>query len=462
MTSQYNGHVLLIPYPSQGHINPILQFAKRLASKGVKATVATTTYTVKSIHAAAVSVEPISDGFDEGGFAQAKRADVYLRSFEANGSRTLSGVIAKYEGTAHPVNCVVYDSFFPWVLDVARRHGVHGAAFFTNSAVVCAVFAHVHGGNLAVPVVVGEEEDVVLPGIPPLKGQDLPSYLTAPESYPAYFSMLMKQFSNVATADWVFGNTFYELEGEVMACVSDVWPAKLIGPMVPSSYLDGFIEGDDGYGSSLWKPIGEEAQKWLETRPNHSVVYVSFGSMVSLSPNQMDELAWALIDSCLDFLWVVRESEQGKLPDGFSDAVTRGKGLVVSWCNQLEVLAHRAVGCFVTHCGWNSTLELLSLGVPAVAMPQFTDQFTDAKFIEDVWRVGVRPRLNEFGTVDREELGRCIKEVMEGERSEEIKRNAWRWRELAKGAISKGGSSDRVINDFVEHLKCVKGNINYE
>ncbi|XP_019157928.1 PREDICTED: UDP-glycosyltransferase 74B1-like isoform X1 [Ipomoea nil] len=456
MEAQYCGHVLLLPYPAQGHINPLLQFAKRLASKGVKATIATTTYTVQSIHAAAVTVEPISDGFDDGGFSQAQKVDVYLNSFEQNGSKTLSKVIAKYEDSACPVNCVVYDAFFPWALDVARRHGVHGAAFFTNSAAVCAVFAHIHCGSLELPVEIEENgAALVLPGIPPLYGPDIPSFITAPDSYPAYLAMKMRQFSNVGNADWIFANTYQELESEVVAGVSKVWPAKLIGPMVPSSYLDGRIEGDKGYGASLWKPLGEECLKWLKSKPNQSVVYISFGSMVSLSTKQMDEIAWALIASELNFLWVVRESERSKLPQGFVDSA-RGKGLVVSWCNQLEMLAHPAIGCFVTHCGWNSTLELLSLGVPTVAMPQWSDQFTDAKFIEEIWKVGVRPKLDKYGIVNREELVFCLKEVMEGEMSEEIKRNARKWRELAKGAVSEGGSSDKAINEFVEHLKCSK------
>ena len=112
---------MVLPYPSQGHINPLLQFAKRLASKGVKATLATTHYTANSICAPNITVAAISDGFDEGGFAQAKEVDLFLKSFKANGSRTLSQLIQKFQDSSFPVNCIVYDSFLPWALDVARR-----------------------------------------------------------------------------------------------------------------------------------------------------------------------------------------------------------------------------------------------------------------------------------------------------------------------------------------------------
>ena len=100
--TEYRGHVVVLPYPSQGHINPLLQFAKRLASKGVKATIATTRYTLKSICSANVGVEPISDGFDESGFAQAKNVDLFLKSFKANGSRTLSELIRKFQDSDGP------------------------------------------------------------------------------------------------------------------------------------------------------------------------------------------------------------------------------------------------------------------------------------------------------------------------------------------------------------------------
>lgn len=225
----------------------------------------------------------------------------------------------------------------------------------------------------------------------------------------------------------------------------------MIGPMVPSAYLDGRIEDDNGYGASLWKPHGEECIKWLETKPPKSVVYVSFGSMVSLTAEQMEEIAGGLKERGLPFVWVVKESDQGKLPDGFVES-TKEKGLIVRWCNQLELLAHPAICCFVSHCGWNSTLEGLSLGVPMVGVPQWTDQLTDAKFVEEIWQVGLRAKEDEKGVVRKEQLVMCLKQVTEGEKSLEIRKNADKWKELAKNALGEGGSSDKCINEFVEQL----------
>ncbi|GMI87805.1 UDP-glucosyl transferase 74B1 [Hibiscus trionum] len=447
---QFKGHVIVLPYPSQGHINPLLQFAKRLASKGVKATLATTRYTVGSICAPRIGVEAISDGFDEGGFSQAGNVEFYLKSFREQGSRTLSRLINKFKHTATPVTCVVYDSFLPWALDVAKQQGIYGASFFTNSASVCSIFSRIHHGRLSLPLT-PETTPLMLPGLPPLNFRDLPTFLRFPDSYPAYLAMKLSQFSNLNQADWVFDNTFEDLEGKEAKGVSELWQAKMIGPMVPSAYLDERIKGDRGYGSSLWKPLSEECMEWLETKASQSVVYISFGSMVSLTEEEMEEIAGGLKESDLHYLWIVRESEQKKLPGWFLD-LNKDKGMVVTWCNQLEMLSHPAVGCFVTHCGWNSTLEGLSLGVPMIGVPKWADQLTDAKFVEEVWEIGVRAKEDGGGVVRKKELIKCFKEVMEGERSKEIKRNANKWKELAKKAISEGGGSDECINDFVQHL----------
>jgi pathogen-inducible salicylic acid glucosyltransferase len=190
--------------------------------------------------------------------------------------------------------------------------------------------------------------------------------------------------------------------------------------------------------------------KWLDTKEIGYVVFASFGSLADLREEQMEELSLGLKNSNCYFLWVVRESEEKKLPDNFLEETTE-KGLVVTWCPQLDVLAHKAIGCFMTHCGWNSTLEALSLGVPMVAMPQWTDQPTNAKFIADVWKVGIRIKLNEKGIATREEIELCIREVMEGERGKEMKKNSLRWKELAIKAVDEGGSSNKNI-EFVAKL----------
>ena len=233
--------------------------------------------------------------------------------------------------------------------------------------------------------------------------------------------------------------------------MSKFCPLRTIGPTLPSAYLDKRLGDDTDYGLNLLNPVTAACIEWLDNKPNQSVVYASYGSFAILKPDQMEELAWALKNINAYFLIVVRESEQDKLPEKFKEE-TAEKGLVVSWCQQLEVLSHRAVGCFLSHGGWNSALEALSLGVPMVVAPLWTDQPTNAKLIEDVWGIGLRAQADENGVVRREVLEGCIGEVIGGDRSEEIRSNVMKWKNLAREAVDEGGSSDKCIDEFVAKL----------
>lgn len=223
---------------------------------------------------------------------------------------------------------------------------------------------------------------------------------------------------------------------------------KAVGPTIPSIYLDKRLEDDKEYGHSMFDATIDVCMEWLNQRRPGSVIYISFGSLAQLTVQQTQQLAQAIKLCDKHFLWVIRSSEESKLPPKFLEE-TSLKGLIVSWCQQLEVLAHDSIGCFITHCGWNSTLEAMSLGVPLVAMPQWTDQSTNTKFITDVWGTGVRARADENGLVSQDEIVACVNNVMEGDDGEVIKLNCMKWRKLVREAVDDGGSSDKNIDEFV-------------
>nr|GMC55433.1 UDP-glycosyltransferase 74G1-like [Ipomoea batatas] len=403
--NEYKAHCLLLPLPAQGHINPILQFSKRLEAKGVKITIAITKFMLKtlqdfSISSTHVSIETISDGFDEEAYPDALISQVYLQNLRRVGSQTLAQLLRRLRVGRFPVSCVVYDSFLPWALDVAKEERVTGACFFTQPCAVDAVYYYVHEGLIELPL--GEN--------------------------PAVLEMLVNQFSNVEKADWILINTIYELEHKARFCflvliedmiiewMEKLWTVRTVGPTIPSAYLDNRLPYDIEYDLSMFKPMTEICMKWLDDQQDKSVIYVSFGSLVSLQGEQMEELAWGLWKSNKPFLWIVRSAEEAnKLPENFVGMATEeGRGLVVTWCPQLQVLAHRSLGCFVTHCGWNSTVK-----------------------------------LDEKGVARREEMDECIRRVM-GE--EEMRANMNKWKQVCREAMEEGGSSDRNIQDFVSCL----------
>nr|POE96131.1 udp-glycosyltransferase 74e2 [Quercus suber] len=145
--------------------------------------------------------------------------------------------------------------------------------------------------------------------------------------------MLVSQFSNVDKADWVLCNTLYRLEPEVVDWMTQIWLLRTTGPTIPSMYLDKRIEDDKDYGFCIFEPNSDACMKWLNDHAKGSVIYVSFGSLNALNAEQMEELAWGLRMSNSYFLWVVRESEEAKLPKNFVEE-TSEKGLVVHWKDQ--------------------------------------------------------------------------------------------------------------------------------
>lgn len=450
--SGVGSHVLLLPYPSQGHVHPMLQFGKRLAYYGLRPTLAVTRFILATCAPgdAGVRLAAVSDGFDRGGFGECGDVAAYLSRLEAAGSETLGELLEDEAARGRPVRAVVYDAFLPWAQGVARRHGARAAAFFTQPCAVNVAYGHVWRRRLRVPV----DGVLRLPGLPALDPDGLPSFLKVGTGlYPAYFEMVVRQFQGLEQADDVLVNSFYELEPEEAEYMASAWRGKTIGPTVPASYIgDDRLPSDTKYGLDLYEPTAAPCIAWLDAHPPRSVVYASFGSLSDLDPLQMREVAHGLLDAGRPFLWVVRASEAHKLPAGFEGACG-GRGLVVPWCPQLEVLAHRAVGCFLTHCGWNSTAEALVTGVPMVAVPQWTDQPMNARYVEAVWRVGVRARPappdDSLGLVRRGEVVMRVEEVMDGDKSAEFRRSADVWMAKARAASREGGSSDRNIAEFV-------------
>ncbi|GMI98600.1 UDP-glycosyltransferase 74 F1 [Hibiscus trionum] len=447
-------HVLVFPFPGQGHINPMLQFAKRLLSKGVRAALVSTVFLASSsFSGSSISFDhhTISDGFDEGGIYQAADAEAYLSTFCSVGSKSLAALIQRLGETGHPVDALVYDSLMPWALDVAKQLGVPAAAFFTQSCAVNSVYYHVWKGDLQLPL---PPTRVYLPALPPLRVSELPSFVAIYGLYPAWLDALVNQFSNVDGAEWVFLNHFYELEPEAMDWMSKHWNVMTVGPTIPSMYLDKRLQNNKDYGLNLFDPNASACMSWLSGKPKGSVVYVSFGSIASLGTKQMAEIGCALKRRNGHFLWVVRETEKSKLPHNYIEE-TSDQGLVVTWCPQLEVLSHESIGCFLTHCGFNSVLEALSLGVPMLAMPQWTDQATNAKYIEDVWRVGIRACCDKEGIVRRETIEHGIKELLMevGEKGREIRKNSIKWKNLASKAVDAGGKSDKNIDEFIAKVQ---------
>ncbi|KAK4266597.1 hypothetical protein QN277_027492 [Acacia crassicarpa] len=454
-------HFLLLAYPSPGHLNPVLHLAHRLIRMGALVTVSTTVEMLRRTHYTSTPIPGLSffhfsdaHDDDEGGNDPSKSSsDHCFSDFWRRGSRSLANLITSVkQNGGHPFTCIVHTMLFPWATELARQHHLPSALLWIQPATLFGIFHYYFKDDSFIKNKLPSPSNsmIELPGLPPLKSRELPSVITSPSGVYAFVLPLMGEDLRILQQEQnptVLVNTFEELEPDTLRALRDSFRTIAIGPLVPSILLDGEIPPDSG----------DDYMEWLSSKAESSVIYISFGSLSVLSKRQMEEIARGLIESGRPWLWSIREEEEKEKVGEYREEMEE-KGKIVSWCKQVEVLSHKSVGCFVSHCGWNSSLESLVAGVPVVAIPQMADQLTNAKLIEDVWKTGVRVTVEDGGDdgeeiVRGEEIRRSVEEVMgDGARGKEMRKNAAKWRELSREAVKVGGSSDANLMAFVDQL----------
>ncbi|KAL6287090.1 hypothetical protein ACE6H2_011480 [Prunus campanulata] len=473
-------HAVCVPIPVQSHIKAMLKLAKLLHNRGFHITFVNTEFNhrrfLKSQGPNSLDglpdfrFETIPDGLpdsDEGAtqdctlLAEAVVKDGFLAPFR--------NLLIKFKDAATsnnnpPVTCIVSDGFMsPFAIKAAEEFGLPIALFFTIAACSFMGFkqfrALVKKGLAPLKdescLTNGFLDEVIdwIPGMEGIRLRNLPSFFrtTNPDDVLLNFSMVVTDEVHKAAALVLL--TFDTLEKEVLSALSSM-------PNIPPVYTIGPIESllnqipkdplKNSVGYSLWKEETECLQ-WLNSKAPNSVVYVNFGSITVMTPNQLVEFGWGLANSKLPFFWVIRPDlvvgESAILPPEFV-AETKERGLVASWCPQEQVLNHASVGGFLTHSGWNSTLESLTAGVPMLCWPYFGDQQTDCYYTCNEWGIG----MEIDNDVKRDEVEKLIKELMEGEKGKKMKNKAMEWKKLAEEATGPHGSSSTGFDNLVNQV----------
>jgi UDP:flavonoid glycosyltransferase YjiC (YdhE family) len=286
--------------------------------------------------------------------------------------------------------------------------------------------------------------------------KDIPSFVRTTDINEIKFDFLKTEAQNCLNSSAIIFNTFDEFENEVLQEISamfpriyNIGPLPLLGRHVPNSQVKSL-------SSSLWKEDSKCLQ-WLDKWESKSVVYVNYGSITVMTEQHLKEFAWGLANSKHSFLWVVRPDvvmgDSAILPPEFVEEI-KDRGLLVSWCPQEQVLAHPSIGVFLTHCGWNSTLESICAGVPIICWPFFAEQQTNCRYAYTTWGIGMEVNHD----VKRDEIEALVKEMMDGDKGKAMRQKAQEWKMKAVEATDIGGSSyqsfERLIKDALhgEHI----------
>lgn len=280
--------------------------------------------------------------------------------------------------------------------------------------------------------------------LPPFRVKDLP--LVENDQSERFFMTIAALVDSTFNSSAILMNSFDNLDQHALRWIRSKTqtPVYLLGPLCnaySSCNLDNLFQQD------------RSCLTWLDQHAHGSVIYISVGSLATMDPNDLTRMAQGLGDSPHPFLWVirpdlVRSPELVRFLDSFTNE-TKDRGCLVSWAPQTEVLGHPAVGGFMSHCGWNSTLESICAGKPMLCWPVFGDQKVNARMICQVWGNGM-----EIGEkLESGNIKNSVRELLMGDKEgKEIREKAKLLQELSLNTLKVGGSSYTAANEFKDHI----------
>ncbi|XP_010674287.1 7-deoxyloganetic acid glucosyltransferase [Beta vulgaris subsp. vulgaris] len=478
--SSVTPHVLIFPLPALGHLTPMLQLAELLCIANFKVTFLNTTHNHQRLtqhtdiearfeQYSGFEFKTMPDGLSEDN-PRTGQGDVKglmisaIESLSTSAEPLLREILLGSSETAK-ITCLIVDGWMSFASDVANEAEVPVIIFRCSSAscnwsYYC-IPKLIEAGDLPIK---DEKMDELVDNAPGmssfLRYRDLPTFCrnqntSSCQDLQDWFNGEIQQ--NKQAHSFIL-NTFEDLEGHTLSLIrSQCSRVYSIGPIhAHLKYKLGQQKTtlSNNFSSNLWE-VDRSCISWLDRKPNKSVVYVSFGSLTVLTKDQLREFWAGLVQSNKYFLWVIRPnliigSElDNQTPDDLLEG-TKKRGCLVKWAPQKEVLAHRAIGGFLTHSGWNSTLESIVAGVPMLCWPYFSDQQVNSRFVSEVWRIG----LDMKDTCDRTIVEKMINDLMDGNK-DELQRSMDRMSYLAKKSISEGGSSYSNLNQLIEDIKAM-------
>lgn len=448
-------HILVYPFPASGHIIPLLDLTRLLLTRGLTVTVLVypsdlpLLQPLLSCHTSA-SIQPLvlSSAPELPSSSPQTRLPAKIRA-----TTTLYDPILQwFRSHPNPPVAIVSDFFLGWTHRLAVELGVPRVAFWPSGAFCGSIYNSLWRDLPKNDDPTNENNEIFfadVPNSPKYPWWQITPYVRGPDSEFLRENML----ANFKSWGTVF-NSFTELERVYIDHVKKemghnrVWA---VGPLLPPSSNDQVGLTDRGGSSAV---PAHEVMTWLDGKRDDSVVYVCFGSRLGLTRKQTEVLAAALEHSEVNFIWCVQghvTDDGGSIPDGFEKRVGDRGFIVRGWAPQVPILSHRAVGAFVTHCGWNSVLEGVVAGVLMLTWPLGADQYIDANLLVDQLGLAVRACVGGVQNVpELGELTRLLAESVGGSRPERTR--VKEMREAARNAINKGGSSTRDLDELVEKL----------
>ncbi|RDX88089.1 Soyasapogenol B glucuronide galactosyltransferase, partial [Mucuna pruriens] len=463
---QHQLHVIFLPYPTPGHLIPMVDTARLFAKHGVSVTIITTPAN------ALIFLNAIDSDFSCG--YQIRTQVVPFPSAQVG---LPDGVENIKDGTSPEIlgkihhgismikdqievlfqdlqpDCLVTDMFYPWTVESAAKLGIP-RLYYYSSSYFSSCANHSIRKHKPHERLVSDTDKFTIPGLPqsiemtPLQLEDS---LRTKSVVTDYINTIYESESRSYGALY---NSFHELEGDYEQLYKSTMGIKSwsVGPV--SAWVN---KGDEEKANRGHKEdLAQESEwlNWLNSKQNESVLYISFGSLTRLPHAQLVELAHGLEHSGHSFIWVIRKNDESENGHSFLQEFEQKmneskKGYIIwNWAPQQMILDRPTIGGIVTHCG----------GIPFL-------KFYNEKLLVDVLKIGVPvgAKENKFWTsigkdavVRREEIAKAVVQLMGKEESSEMRRRTRELSDAAKKSIEEGGSSNLNLMQLLDELKSLK------
>ncbi|KAK7328176.1 hypothetical protein VNO77_22274 [Canavalia gladiata] len=344
-------HVLIFPYPAQGHILALLDLTHHLALRGLTITIIITPKNLhlfkpllsthpNTIHTLILpflshpNIPPGAENLSEVG-------NTGNYPFINALSKLQPQIIQWFTTHPNPPVALLSDFFLGWTHQLASRLAIPRLPFYGVGAFFTTVITRCWQNLQFLQNSQGVIEFPEIPGTPSFKREHLSSVFLRYRESDADSEFVRESFISNAASWGVVFNTFSALEGPSLDHIrAELGHPRVfgVGPLGSDR-----VDSDPNRGS--------EILRWLDGfEEEGSVLYVCFGSQKQLKKEQMEALAFGLERSETRFVWVVKApytAEQkkegyGVVPEGFEDRVS-GRGMVVTgWVPQVAILGHRA------------------------------------------------------------------------------------------------------------------------
>ncbi|XAR66222.1 7-deoxyloganetic acid glucosyltransferase [Bertholletia excelsa] len=344
-------HVLVFPLPLQGPVKAMFKLTKLLCLAGIQVTFLVTDH----IRGRLLRHTDIQSHFARYAGFRLAAISSGLADDHPRLADQFTELMVAWEAVTKPL-------YREKLASVSKEIGLPVICSTTISPCFLWVIFCLHELIEAGEAPIGEKDlDGLITGVPGMEGvlrrRDLPSFCRSSDPGDPYIQLYLAERELTPQADGLILNSFEDLEGPLLA-----------------------------------------------HQPEKSVIYVSFGSLATVTKDQLMEFWHGLVNA--DHR--AREDGQGQIPPKLREG-TEARGCILAWAPQEEVLAHRAVAAFLTHGGWNSTLESVYRGVAMICWPYFVDQQVDSRFVGEVGKL----RLDMKDTCDPVVIERKVKELME-------------------------------------------------